>query len=37
VFDRLQSYQWVIGSCLALSVLATLASVPLHRHRQDSF
>jgi MFS family permease len=37
VFDRLQNYQWVIGGCLALSVLATLASVPLHRHRQDHF
>jgi MFS family permease len=37
VFDRQQSYQWVIGGCLALSVLATLASVPLHRHRQNPF
>lgn len=37
VFDRLQNYQWVIGGCLALSVLATLASVPLHRHRQNPF
>jgi predicted MFS family arabinose efflux permease len=37
VFDRVQSYDGVIGGCLVLSALATLASVPLHRHRQKTF
>ena len=37
VFDRVQSYGWVIGGCLVLSTVATLASLPLHRHRQDRF
>jgi MFS family permease len=37
VFDHVQSYGWVIGGCLVLSTVATLVSLPLHRHRQDRF
>ena len=37
VFDRTHSYAWVIWGCMALSVVATLSSWPLHRHRQTTY
>lgn len=37
VFDRAHSYDGVIWGCLMLSAVATLASIPLHRHRQDAY
>jgi MFS family permease len=37
VFDRAQSYNGVIWGCLLLSAVATLVSVPLHRHRHAAY
>ena len=37
VFDRAQSYNGVIWGCLLLSAVATLVSLPLHRHRHATY
>jgi MFS family permease len=37
VFDQTHSYSGVIWGCLLLSMMATLVSVPLHRHRHAAY